>query len=230
MYTESIFMYRLTASGCSCLALLCSWSAVYSGWRSVVPVHAHLQQLSELWTLKQMVFLPPLPFLLCYPHLLFRVKAEGETGCLCAQSVFGVYWWNSPEAVLSSLCLKFSIQLCPPSLRKVLYVTIFHEYSGNEMCEEWIKTSFQFMLPKLFVFDIFICPAWLTVTSAHREKSIVALLHRSNPFALVTMGQKVSVSIVTIKTRLCQQPRGMKLNLRLHLRRITNTRVFMACS
>lgn len=42
--------------------LLCSLSTVYSDWHSVVPVHAHLQQLNELWTLKQMVFLPPLPF------------------------------------------------------------------------------------------------------------------------------------------------------------------------
>lgn len=67
--------------------LLCSPSAVYSGWHSAVLVHAHLQQLIELWTLKQMVFLPPLPFLVCYPQLLFRVKAEDETVCLCAQSV-----------------------------------------------------------------------------------------------------------------------------------------------
>ncbi len=54
-------------------------------------------------------FSSPLPFLLFYPHLLFRVKAEGETGCLCAQSVSEVYRWNPPETILSTVCLN-SIQ------------------------------------------------------------------------------------------------------------------------
>lgn len=100
----------------------------------MVPVHAHLQPLSELWTLKQMVFLPPLPFLLCYPHLLFRVKAEGETVCLCAQSVSEVGFMDEtpPETIaVSVLSQLFNSVLSPPSLRKVFYVAIFHEYTGD---------------------------------------------------------------------------------------------------
>lgn len=123
-------------------------------------MHAHLQQLSELWTLKQMVFLPPLLFLLCYPHLLFRVKAEGETGCLCAQSVSEVCRWNPPETVF---CLSQFNCAPPPSLRKVFYVVICHEYSGNEMCEERIKTSFQFMPPNcLCLTPSSARPGWLS--------------------------------------------------------------------
>lgn len=71
----------------------------------------------------------------------------------------------------------------------------------------------------MFVFELLS----QTVISAHWEMSIVASLHRSNPFALVTMGQRLAVPIVTIKTSLCEQPRGVKLDLRLHLRRVTNT-------
>ena len=48
---------------------------VYSGWHSAVPVHAHLQQLIELWTLKQMVFLPPLPLFIMLPT--FVVQGQG---------------------------------------------------------------------------------------------------------------------------------------------------------
>ena len=74
----------------------------------------------------------------------------------------------------------------------------------------------------------FASPSAQTTTLVTREESIVAVLHRSNPFAPVTMGQRLSVPIVTIKTRLCQPPRGVKLGFKLQPRRITNTRVFTA--
>lgn len=135
--TQSQYLCRgsppLAAVAWPCFAL---WALICSGWCSVVPVHAHLKQLSELWTLKQMVFLPPLPFLLCYPHLLFRVKAKGETDCLCAQSASEVCFIDQPP--LNNVCLMscpnfFLIQFCSPSLRMMLHAWLFNKHSGNLM-------------------------------------------------------------------------------------------------
>lgn len=48
----------LAAAACPCFALPTLFTVAGTLWSP----HAHLQQQSELWTLKQMVFLPPLPF------------------------------------------------------------------------------------------------------------------------------------------------------------------------
>lgn len=176
----------------------------------MVPVHANLQQLSELWSLKQMGFLPPLPYLLCYPRLLsFRVKAEGF---VCTVSLWGwVYRWNSPEAIaVFCLASNFSIQVCTPSMRMVflryrLWTVESKQRQVSNSCFQ-IVCVWHLHLPSL-------------ADCYFREKSIVALLHRSDLFSLVTMGQRLSVPIVTVKTSLCQQPCSVKLNLMLHLKR-----------
>ena len=172
-------------SGCGRLALLRSLSRIYCGWHSVVPVHAHLQQPSELWTLKQMVFLPPLTlFFIMPPTFVVQGQSRGWNRLIvCSVLLWGIRDETLLRRWLFLSCLNFPIQLCLLSQKGVLWVRVFHVvFSGNRG---------KFPISKSFVLDIFYL---------HLGKK-PSLLHRSNPFALVTTGQRLSVPIVTIETR-----------------------------
>lgn len=141
-------------------------------------------------------FFFPTAFFIMLPTFVVQGRSTGWNWLfVCTASLWGLLCrWISPDAThVSFLVSAFSsIQLCSLSLVMMFDVCIFSKDSGNLTCDECpVHAS------KLFLLDIFICSPWQTVISAHWEKSVAAVLHRSNPFALVTMGQRLSVPIVT---------------------------------
>lgn len=84
------------------LTPLCSPSTIYSSWHTVVPMQAHLQQLSELWTLKRESFFP-LAFICIIMLPTFAVqgrsKVQNWLSAFTAIRWASVYSWKSPEAM-----------------------------------------------------------------------------------------------------------------------------------
>lgn len=166
------------------------------------------------WTLDPETdgFSSPTAFFIMLPTFVAQGQGRGWNQLfVCTRSLRSSLWMSlSQRQWLSSVFSQlFNSSPFPLSEINVVWADswwtfIWFNMWGVQRCKFPVHAS------KLFVFDIFTCPAWQTVSSM-REKTIAALLYRSNPFALVTMGQRLSVPMVTIKTRLRRKPHSVKL-------------------
>lgn len=128
-----IYVETLPPAAAACTALLCEY---YLQWLTL-PSPCACSPAATEWTLDPETdgFASPSPFLLCYPHLLFRFKAEGDPGCVCpcTQPVsLGLYM----KAIASPEVIVFSnyVSLFPPSFQ---FFHLFFSLPPNDPDCSW---------------------------------------------------------------------------------------------